>query len=278
MTGDAAVVEDDRRRAGDRAGQRRRAVVADRAGRARGLVRRARRRGRRSGTAGAASRRPAMAGGATAPQRCSRATVELRHPPSAAARYGQMPLSGRSGGESPGAGGAGRVPGSTAVMRRRIAGLAADRPARRRAGDHGARRTQKSRRRPIFPKGCPLSIFGAGELNFRVRDGNGCGLSARVTGIFRVWMVSAAARRTVAMTVRGAGMDLRSSSSQVDLITILQPPTPGQLLKRSSPRPLVPLSFIRHRTSTCGLSNRWSPCGLTRLTRWGTSSRGELRT
>ena len=44
--------------------------------------------------------------------------------------------------------------------------------------------TQKSRRRPIFPKGCPLSIFGAGELNFRVRDGNGCGLSARVTGIF----------------------------------------------------------------------------------------------
>src|SRR5215210_4120078 len=58
----------------------------------------------------------------------------------------------------------------------------------------------------------------------------------------------------------------------------LQPPTPGQLPKRASPRPLVPLSFIRHRTTTCGLSNRWSPCGLTRLTRWGTSSRGELRT
>ena len=43
--------------------------------------------------------------------------------------------------------------------------------------------TQKSWRRPIFPKGCPLSIFGAGELNFRVRDGNGCGLSASVTRI-----------------------------------------------------------------------------------------------
>ena len=72
------------------------------------------------------------------------------------------------------------------------------------------------------------------------------------------------------------------SSSMIDsrwvLILIIQPLTPGQLLKRSSPRPLVPLSFIRHRTSTCGLSNRWSPCGLTRLTRWGTSSRGELRT
>ena len=67
-------------------------------------------------------------------------------------------------------------------------------------------------------------------------------------------------------------------SGRLDQITIPQPLTPGQVLKRSSPRPLVPLSFIRHRTSTCGLSNRWSPCGLTRLTRWGTSSRGELRT
>ena len=49
--------------------------------------------------------------------------------------------------------------------------------------------TQKSRRRPIFPKGCPLSIFGAGELDFRVRDGNGYGLSASVTRIRCVWML-----------------------------------------------------------------------------------------
>ncbi len=40
-----------------------------------------------------------------------------------------------------------------------------------------------SRRRPIFPGSCPPSIFGAGELNFRVRDGNGWSLSASVTGI-----------------------------------------------------------------------------------------------
>src|SRR3990172_8972254 len=46
----------------------------------------------------------------------------------------------------------------------------------------GAGRT-RSWRRPMFPKGCPLSIFGAGELDFRVRDGNGYGLSARVTRI-----------------------------------------------------------------------------------------------
>src|SRR5579883_655858 len=38
------------------------------------------------------------------------------------------------------------------------------------------------RRLPIFPRGCPLSIIGAEELNFRVRDGNGCTLFAIVTG------------------------------------------------------------------------------------------------
>ena len=42
---------------------------------------------------------------------------------------------------------------------------------------------KRPRRRPIFPRGYPLSIFGAGELDFRVRDGNGYGLSAGVTRI-----------------------------------------------------------------------------------------------
>ncbi len=45
-----------------------------------------------------------------------------------------------------------------------------------------AEKNEVSRRRPIFPGGCPPSIFGAGELNFRVRDGNGWCLSASVTG------------------------------------------------------------------------------------------------
>ncbi len=31
---------------------------------------------------------------------------------------------------------------------------------------------------PIFPGSCPPSIFGASELNFRVRDGNGWTLTA----------------------------------------------------------------------------------------------------
>ncbi len=66
-----------------------------------------------------------------------------------------------------------------------------------RVGARSRAETQRSRRRPIFPKGCPLSIFGAGELNFRVRDGNGCGLSARVTGIFCVWTFGSGSRAVV---------------------------------------------------------------------------------
>ena len=130
--------------------------------------------------------------------------------------------------------------------------------------------TQKSWRRPIFPKGCPLSIFGAGELDCRVRDGNGYGLSADVT---RISCVDCGSRLRLR---HGFAAGRRSPSiRRVDDPSAL---TPGQLLKRSSPRPLVRLSFVRHRTSTCRLSNRWSTCGLTRLTRWGPSSRGELRT
>ena len=39
-----------------------------------------------------------------------------------------------------------------------------------------------SRRRPTLPDGYPSSTIGAGGLNFRVRDGNGCVPSAIATG------------------------------------------------------------------------------------------------
>ena len=38
------------------------------------------------------------------------------------------------------------------------------------------------RQRPIFPGSHPPSIFGVTELNFRVRDGNGCDLCTIATG------------------------------------------------------------------------------------------------
>ena len=37
------------------------------------------------------------------------------------------------------------------------------------------------RQRPTLPHSCPCSTIGAIQLNFRVRDGNGCDLNAIVT-------------------------------------------------------------------------------------------------
>ena len=41
---------------------------------------------------------------------------------------------------------------------------------------------ESSRRRPTLPGGLPPSTIGAGRLNFRVRDGNGCDPAAMATG------------------------------------------------------------------------------------------------
>ena len=47
---------------------------------------------------------------------------------------------------------------------------------------HAAPWTKKSRRRSTLPRSHPRSTIDAEELNFRVRDGIGCGLLAVVTG------------------------------------------------------------------------------------------------
>ena len=44
-----------------------------------------------------------------------------------------------------------------------------------------AKEEYKSQRRPIFPGGFPPSIVGIIELNYRVRNGNGCTLNNKVT-------------------------------------------------------------------------------------------------
>ncbi len=41
---------------------------------------------------------------------------------------------------------------------------------------------KKSRRRPTLPHGYQCSTIGSEELNFRVRDGIGCGLFEITTG------------------------------------------------------------------------------------------------
>jgi hypothetical protein len=47
---------------------------------------------------------------------------------------------------------------------------------------------RKSRRRPTLPHGFPCSTIGSEELNFRVRDGIGCGLFEITTG--NLWVSS----------------------------------------------------------------------------------------
>src|SRR6266536_90795 len=44
------------------------------------------------------------------------------------------------------------------------------------------------RRRPTLPGGLPPSTIGAGGLNGRVRDGNGCDSAAMATGNLYFWL------------------------------------------------------------------------------------------
>jgi hypothetical protein len=44
-------------------------------------------------------------------------------------------------------------------------------------------RYKKTRQRPTLPHSCPCSTIGTNGLNFRVRNGNGCGPAVTVTGI-----------------------------------------------------------------------------------------------
>ena len=47
---------------------------------------------------------------------------------------------------------------------------------------YGPKWAKKSRRRSTLPRSHPRSTIDAKELNFRVRDGIGCGLFANITG------------------------------------------------------------------------------------------------
>ena len=142
--------------------------------------------------------------------------------------------------------------------------------------------TQKSRRRPIFPKGCPLSIFGAGELDFRVRDGNGYGLSASVTRILLLDVIGCVRARDARLRFERGRREVRSTISSLSknsrLIRfdqssdpwseaeVVKPSTISTAQLHSSPnfhmRPIKQVVYLRSYP----------------ISRWGTSSPGELRT
>ena len=109
------------------------------------------------------------------------------------------------------------------------------------------------RRRPTLPGRIHPSTIGADRLNFRVRNGNGCGPVAIATETYV----------TEQHHPRRAGASKNSIANTSDI----------QALGR-----LVPVGSMRHRNSTSGLSTWWSPTGLTRLTRWLDSSWNGLPT
>jgi hypothetical protein len=111
----------------------------------------------------------------------------------------------------------------------------------RRAGGCAVR-GRGCRQRPTLPQCKHCSTIGAGELNDRVRDGIGWGLSARTTGI-RVALCEERRRRGESEAVEsGSGVSV------------------GGGVKPNGR--LVPLGCTRYRASTCGLSTSWSPTDL----------------
>ena len=89
---------------------------------------------------------------------------------------------------------------------------------------------------PIFPVRLQTSIFGASELNFRVRDGNGWTLTAINTNFESLHPQNRTKRTKVIGT--SACIFLYSNLSSL-----------GQALGI-----LVPVSYIHYCTSTSGLS------------------------
>ena len=82
-------------------------------------------------------------------------------------------------------------------------------PARRRGP------ARSSRRRPTLPRGCPRSTIGAEGLNYRVRDGNGCGPLAMVTGKFLSISLSSRAVGRPATWCSGTYMEKRIPAVKV---------------------------------------------------------------
>ena len=71
-----------------------------------------------------------------------------------------------------------------------------------------AAKNEKSRQRPTLPPGRPDSTIGAGGLNGRVRNGNGCDPSAMVTGMKCQRTID---RRRVLFKVVGAACTVQAS-------------------------------------------------------------------
>ena len=74
---------------------------------------------------------------------------------------------------------------------------------------------KKSRRRPTLPHGFPCSTIGSEELNFRVRDGIGCGLLENTTGNLWIAVQARFTNRHGAHCTREAGFSQSESRMRI---------------------------------------------------------------
>ena len=113
---------------------------------------------------------------------------------------------------------------------------------------------------PIFPARLQASIFGASELNFRVRDGNGWTLTAINTNLLFLerkskqkelyaFFFQEEGLRFNYRTLKTEQSNRHTLRKRLHSISSSQPETSGQALGL-----LVPVSSIHYCTSTSGLS------------------------
>ena len=155
------------------------------------------------------------------------------------------PTPGRAAGDhqQPSAKARRRIAVPAANARSRPSGIPASRSSgaqKKRARLSAGSSWKKSRQRPTLPHGFPCSTIGSEELNFRVRDGIGCGLLEITTGNF--WIASSASARNEGCA-RISQSESRARSSNVCLRDMVKPH--GLL---------VPVSSADCSASTPGLS------------------------
>ncbi len=191
---------------------------------------------RRSGTGGAASRRRAAPAARRRAQRCSRRPSSCASAPSAASRYGQI-AGHRAGSARPA--GRGRRRGRARQGRPRSWRKDSRRPASaatRVAVASGARRKRKNPGDDLFSRKAALSVSSALEsLTSVFGMGTGVASPLESPGSSRLDRFGSGSTRGRDDRA-GAGMDLRSSSSQsMDLITILPATDPWSVAEEVKP-------------------------------------------
>ena len=137
------------------------------------------------------------------------------------------------------------------------------------------------RRCPTLPHSLPCSTIGAGELNYRVRNGTGCFPSAKTTE---------QPTHPTPTHVRGGGSLHDDRHTHIHLTNTVpscflgttqgrEHHTNGFALNVRVFKPLgllVPVDSTRYRASIPGLSTRSSTGGLTPTKGWENSSQGRL--